>query len=321
MMKESVKGYLLCLFGVFTWSFSELIVVILADTVGATSLTFYRFFFGGLFCFLIMALQKDTKGTTAIFKKNKRLVLIASMFGLGFSNILYFLGTAVIGDAGVSAAIYTSYPLFICIYGALILGEKSNMPRKLIGLVIGFTGVLILITNFNLLDIFGSKNILGKLLVLLGAGIWSLYSVLGKKIFQRTPEVSNIEIKWTTLSFLLSCVPTLIILTFTPELGSFFQHSLFSWSLIAFLAVFGSALGLYAFFVGIKKIEVTHGISLALLKPIMASILSFFILGKVPQPALYVSIPLVSIAVILINWKGKREKIETVCETELEGYL
>jgi len=50
---ESLKGYLIIIIGVFTWSFSEIIVKLLQGSVGAISLSFFRYFIGGLFLLFI----------------------------------------------------------------------------------------------------------------------------------------------------------------------------------------------------------------------------------------------------------------------------
>ncbi len=76
--------------GVFTWSFSEIIVVRLNGAVGPVSLSFLRFFFGGLFLLLLMALMGDLKGMWIILKRYPALSIVSSTIGLGISNIIYF---------------------------------------------------------------------------------------------------------------------------------------------------------------------------------------------------------------------------------------
>lgn len=297
-MNEKTKGYLMCFFGVFTWSFSEIIVKFLQGQVGPVSLSILRFFIGGLFLIVLMAFQKDMTDIKQLVKKNIKLLLIASMVGLGISNVIYFLGIQLT-QANVGSALYTTYPIFISIYGIFILGEKSNLKKKFIGYIIGFTGTLILMTDLNLELLFKPENILGNILLVIAASIWSLYSVLGKKIFRKNVDISNVEIKYTMVSFFLSCIPTTIILIFTPEFSGFLQYSGTEWIIILILACFSTAFGLFVFFLGVRKLEVAQGISLALLKPIMVTIFAFFILGEVPTVALIIAIPLVSIAVWL----------------------
>lgn len=299
-MDEKIKGYLMCFFGVFTWSFSEIIVKFLQGQVGPVSLSFLRFFIGGIFLLLLMAVQRDMSDLKPLVLKNAKLLIIASMIGLGVSNVIYFAGIQLT-QANVGSALYTTYPIFVSIYGIFILGEKSNLKKKMIGYIIGFTGTLILMTDLQFELLIAPENILGNILLVIAAAIWSLYSVLGKKIFRSNPEISNVETKYTMVSFFLSCVPIFLILVVTPEFDGFLKYSGSEWLIILILACFSTAFGLFIFFLGVRKLEVAQGISLALLKPVMVTIFAFFILEELPTFALIIAIPLVSLAVLLIN--------------------
>ena len=303
-MKETLKGYLLCFFGVFTWSFSEIMVKMLQGSVGPVSLSFLRFFFGSIFLYLIILLKKDTKDLFSFVIKRRNLMLFASIVGLGLSNVLYFIGLQFT-QANVGAAMYTTYTIFISIYSIFLLNERTNISLKLIGYVIGFMGASILVTNFQFNLFIEPTYLIGNFLLLLAAAIWACYSVMGKMIFQRLPDVKNAEIKFNALAFLLACVPILIVLFFTPEVNTFFFYTINDWLIIMIMAIISTGLGLFIFFIGIKKIEVSRGISMALLKPIIATVFAFLILGEIPTLALLVSIPLIAIAILLINRPSK----------------
>jgi drug/metabolite transporter (DMT)-like permease len=244
-------------------------------------------------------------GFGEIIRKNKLLLFLSSVIGLGISNMIYFLGLQFTLP-GVGAALYTSYTLFIGIYSIFILNERTNIPLKIIGFILGFLGVVILLTNFNFSLLIMPDKILGNLLLVLAGGIWGFYSVLGKKIFRLNKDIKNVDVKFTVLSFFLACIPIAITLPFTAEIGDFFHHEPIEWLFISIMAIFVTAIGIYIFFVGVKLIEVSHGISFSLLKPIMAAFFSFLLLGEIPPTAMIVSVPLVTIAVLLINRKTKK---------------
>jgi drug/metabolite transporter (DMT)-like permease len=315
-MRASTKGYILCFLGVFCWSFSELIVYLLKATpgvpgsgVGSISLSFYRFFFGGVFLLVIMVARKDLTGFGELIKKNPLLMILSSVIGLGISNMIYFLGIQAYGtEASVGAALYVSYTLFIGIYSIFILNERTNIPLKIVGFAVGFLGILILLTNFNFAIILQPDKITGNILLVLAGAIWGFYSVLGKKIFRKNPGIKNVDIKFTIWSFFLSCIPIAITLPFSGEIPDFLQHDAAEWSLVAFLAIVSSGIGLYIFFVGVKSIDVSYGISFSLLKPIIAAFFAFILLGRGIPIAMWVSVPIVSVAVLLINRKPKSKE-------------
>ncbi|MBD3197856.1 MAG: EamA family transporter [Candidatus Lokiarchaeota archaeon] len=299
-LTEKSQGYLILILAVFTWSFSEIIVRLLHGSVGPLSLSFFRFFIGGLFMLIILGLRKDFEGIHRLMKNNLLIFLISSCFAFGFSNIIYFVGVTLT-LANIAATIYTTYPIWITIYSIFILNEKDNLKYKFIGVSIGILGVFILLTNFNFIEFFSSQYLLGNLLVLLGSIIWSLYSVLGKKIQKEEQQTSNVTLKYAMTSSFFACIPILLILPFTSEITSFFVYDITSWFWIIFLGIISTGLGIWLLFEGINRLEVSKGMSLAFLKPIFATILSFFILAETPSINLMISILLVICSIILIN--------------------
>jgi drug/metabolite transporter (DMT)-like permease len=75
-------------------------------------------------------------------------------------------------------------------------------------------------------------------------------------------------------------LPVIIILLFTNELQGFLQYSPFEWVIVLILACFSTGFGLFIFFLGVRKLDISQGMSMALLKPIMAAIIAFFILMR-----------------------------------------
>lgn len=297
---DSFKGYLIILLGVFTWSFSEIIVKLLQGSVGAISLSFFRYFISGSFLLIVLLIKRDLSGTFKMIKDNWILLIISSCFALGVANIIYFIGVTNT-NANIAATIYTTYPMWITIYSILILNEKTNLRLKFVGIIIGLIGITILMTNFNFLELFSSKNLFGNFFVLLGAIIWSFYSVLGKKIQLNEKETSNIALKFCMISSLLACIPIFLILLFTPELETFMNYNIESWFWISFMGVVSTGLGTFLLFEGIKQIEVSKGMSLAFCKPIFATFLAFFILKELPTITLLISISMVMTSIVLIN--------------------
>lgn len=302
--KEVINGYALIIISVFTFSCSEIIVKLLQDSISALSLSFYRFFFSGLFLLLVLIVMKDLKGIWLMIKRNWLLFLLGSSFAWGVSNIIYFIGIENT-QANIGATIYTTYPIWITIYSFFILNEKNNMKLKIAGISIGLLGVIILLTNFNFSELINIEHLFGNVLVLIGSITWGFYSVLGKKIQLKESETFNNALKFTMISSFFAMIPVFIILMLTPELGTLFAHDARDWFLILFLSVISTGLGLFLLFVGLKRVEVSKGMSLAFLKPIFATILAFFLLNETPTIILIFSICLVIASILLINRKNK----------------
>ena len=305
--RSRIQSYSIIILAVFTWSFSEIIVKLLQGSIGVFSLSFFRFFIGGVCLLVVLILKRDITGIWKMIKENWKLLLIASCLALGLSNVIYFIGITYT-QANIGATLYTTYPIWITIYSIFILNERGNLKLKFIGIVIGILGVAILMTNFNLIAFFSSENLFGNVLVLLGAIIWGFYSVLGKKIQMNEPELSNSALKFSMLSMFLACIPIFTILIFTPEFDDFMNYDLESWFWILFMGIISTGLGIFLLFEGIKHIETSRGMSLAFFKPIFATILAYFILNELPTLALLFSIILIIISISLINRRSFIEK-------------
>jgi drug/metabolite transporter (DMT)-like permease len=302
-----IQGYSIIILAVFTWSFSEVIVKLLQQKIGPLALSFFRFFIGGIFLLIILLFKKDLSGFKKLLKENWKFLIISSCFALGISNVIYFMGVRNT-QANIAATIYSTYPIWITIYSILLLQEKNNLKLKFIGLSIGIFGVIILMTNFNFIGLFESEYLFGNVLVLLGSILWGLYSVLGKRIQINEKNTTNIPLKFSFISSLLACLPIFVILIFTSEFQNFGNYDIQSWAWIFFLGIISTGLGIFLLFEGIKRLEVSKGMSLAFLKPIFATILAFFILKEIPTLSLYISVGMIIISIVLINKNPKIKK-------------
>ncbi|TXT63185.1 MAG: membrane protein of unknown function [Promethearchaeota archaeon] len=308
-LNQTIIAYLTIILAVFTWSLVEIIVKFVQNAVGPIALSFFRYFIGGLFLLIILIIKRDLSGIIKMIRNNWKVFLLISIIASGLSNILYFIGVNNT-QANIASAILTTYPIWITIFSFFLLKEKSNIEYKIIGIILGVIGVFILITNFNFSGFLMQENLLGNILVLCGSIIWGLYTPLGKRIQTNEEETTNCALKFTMLSFVFTSIFISFIVLLTPEVHTFFQYDLNSWFWVLFLGIIPTGFGQYIFFLGVKHIEVSKGISLAFLKPVFATILAFFILQEQTTFTLLISIGLVSCSVILINRNRNNAEIE-----------
>ncbi|MFX1396640.1 MAG: DMT family transporter [Promethearchaeota archaeon] len=305
--KDMIIGYSIIILAVFTFSCSEIIVKLLQNSVGTLTLSFYRFFFSGIFLLFVLILMGDLKGIFFMIKKHWGLLILGSSIAWGLSNVIYFIGIENT-LANMGATIYTTYPIWITIYSFFILNEKSNLKLKLVGIAIGLSGVFILMTDLDFSGLLKVEHLFGNSLVLLGSIMWGFYSVLGKKIQIKESDTPNIALKFTMVSSFFAAFPVFLILILSPEIEFIFVHISIDWVLILFLGFISTGLGLFLLFLGLKRTEVSKGMSLAFLKPIFATILALFLLNENPTLSLLISIFLVVVSIVLINKKGNNLK-------------
>jgi drug/metabolite transporter (DMT)-like permease len=307
---NTLNSYLIVMVAVIMWSFSEILQKLLQDTVPPMQKSFFRFFIGSITLLIIAIAQKDLKFKD-IFMQNKFEFLFGGFFAYGLGNYIYFLGIENT-KANIGSAIYGSYPIFISIYSIFILNERDNLKRRFIGYIIGLISIFILVTNLQFNNLFASQFIFGNILVLIGSLIWSFYSVLGKRVKNKQKaleldgkgKITNIDLKWNLITMLFACFFNLFFVFLMPEERiTFFQYPAISWIYLLLLGIFCTGIGTWLFFVGITKIELSKGISLAMLKPIWVIIFAFIILGESPSILLAICLPLILFAVYIITKK------------------
>ncbi|MFX1451580.1 MAG: DMT family transporter [Promethearchaeota archaeon] len=312
---DETKGYISVFFAVFIWSFGEILIKLLQNSVGPFAYPFLRFFIGSLFLFSVLAIKKDFSGIKNM-TKNPVLILLASVLGLGISHILFFIGISnTFANSG--ALIFTTYPIWTTIYSIILLNERTNLKLKFIGMGIGIFGITILMLSFQPTGFFNIEHlfknyshIFGSILALIASFLWSLYAVLGKKIQNNSEETSDYDLKFTALSFLITSISVFFILIFTPDFEAIFHYDLYTWILVLILGIISSGVSYYLFFNGVKYIEVSKGISLALLKPIIVIFFAFVILAEDITLILLLSLGIVIFSLYLINRTPKETKKE-----------
>lgn len=301
MISKTARGYTFISIAVISWSFSEILQKLLQETVPPMSKSFFRFFLGILPLGLILLIKKDFK-LKGFIKRNLKGLLISSILGLSIGNFVYFLGIERT-KANLGSAIYGTYPLFISIYSYFLLKEHTNLKHKILGYFIGFLATFVILTNLNFTNLINSEYMTGNLLVLAAAAIWSIFSVIGKKITKNERDLtSNIDLKYNFITMVLAGLTNLLFIGFMPaEQQSFFIYPLESWIYLFLLGVFVTGLGTWFFFLGIQDIEISKGISFAMLKPLFILVLAYYILGETPSVILLIALPFVLLSIYLIN--------------------
>lgn len=298
--EDTIQGYMIIVFAVFTWSFSEIIVKLVQEQIDMASLSFFRFFLGGLFLLLLLLAKKDLTDLKGMISNNYRLFILSSAFALGISNLLYFIGLNYT-QSNIGATIYSTYTIWSTIFSIYILNERNNIKLKLIGLLIGMIGVSLLMVNLDLFNILSLENLFGNVFVFIGAVLWGIYAVFGKKIQLNEPMVTNNALKFSMVSSFLASTPNFLSMFLLPKRNNPLSYSFEVWFYIFFLGCICTGLGLFLLFEGLKRVEVSKGMSITLLKPVFVTILAFFILHEIPTIILIISILLIIIAIILIN--------------------
>ncbi len=205
--------------------------------------------------------------------------------------LVYFIGEAFglsLVSSTLGAIIISTIPLFMPIAAYLFLRERLSLTN-IIGLGVSFAGVIMVVLAS---DGKFSGNLKGILLMFLAVLAAVAYTILAKKLIHRyngfiiTAWQSTLGAIMFLPLFLIFEVDRIDIASITPD--SF-------WSVL-YLAIFGSGLCFILFTYGLRELGASKANVFANLIPVVAAIVSFFLLKE--------AMPLVKILGIVVVLAG-----------------
>lgn len=266
-MNSSKKAICALLTTVFLWS---LMVVIARSTVVKYSpylVLFLRLTVGSIF-FLPFFIKHRTWAKPGF----KKLALIS----LGSTvNLTFFMIGIKYTSASTSQIIYAAMPLMVLIADKLVL-EKSHGMTKIGGVLIGFTGI-ILIMYLSAIEkgetITGT--LFGNLLIVIAMLGWSFYTYSSKHL---SKTFSPMEIG--SISILLSeVVVTILFISQLPSMGNLtFSPELIYASI--YMGLFGTFVTYLLFQYAVKNLSSLTVVLSSYIQPITTSLLAILLIGE-----------------------------------------
>ena len=247
-------------------------------------LTFLRFMVGGLLL-LPFALAEIKHKHTVISLKDYLYLLLLGIICIPLSMLLFQLGI-MRSNASTASIIICVNPLFTMLFAHFLAGEKMTRQNG-IGVVIGLIGILFMVNPFKLQE---GNTPEGIILVLVGAILFGLYSVMGKIGVEKLGIMAQ-----TSISFIFGSLVLLVILLVTgrPVVAGIWPNNIL---LVLYLSIFVTGLGYLFYFLAIKKSNATTGAITFLVKPAIAPLLAVIIIGDVITINGYIGIALVLIS-------------------------
>lgn len=133
-------------------------------------------------------------------KKDFPRLLALAILGVAINQSLFFKGLEITTPINASI-IMVSNPIFVLIFSALLLKERISL-RKIAGISFGIVGALLLLL-FNKDFTFGSRTLVGDIMILINSMAWAGYIVLVKPLMNKYNSFTIV--KWVFL-FGFCCV-------------------------------------------------------------------------------------------------------------------
>ncbi len=161
------------------WGSSFLWIKIAVQEIGPFTLVAFRLLFG------LLGLSVVAAYTRPEFPKQRRMWLILTIIGFTNNALPYVMiswGEQYI-DSAVAAILNSTTPLFAMVFAHLFLRDDRLTLPRLVGILVGFAGIVILVSRDLLSGL--QINLLAQLAVLLASVLYAGTSVFARKTTRR----------------------------------------------------------------------------------------------------------------------------------------
>ena len=292
MKSESFKiglGYILI---TLLWGSTWLAIRVGLDSLTPMFAVGLRFFIASFFVLIVMKISKVKLQTDPLSIK---LYLFLAFFSFIIPFTMVYWGEQFV-PSGLTSIIFAVFPLFVILFSWLMIPNEHVGIYKLIGVLIGFIGIIIIFWKDMSLDL--SENSLGMIAILVSAIIQGLVAVVIKKHGNKLNPLS------------MNFVPLLISGIVLIPAGLIFEDSsslvfdVKAISSILYLAFFGTVITFTTYYWLMQKINVVILSLSTFITPIIALILGIVFLSEKFDTNHIWGSSLVLMGILFANFRG-----------------
>lgn len=273
------------------WSASFLWIKIALNEIGPTTLVAWRVLFGLLFAGgAVIVQRKAWPRDWAAWSP----FIVLGMTSVAIPFFLITWGELSI-DSAVAAILNATVPLFTLVIAHLFLQDDKMTVQRVIGLFVGFSGVVVLLSKDMTTGAHSST--LGQGAVILASIFYAVSSVYARRKTGSAPGLVR------GAAPLVSA--TLVMWLVAPALESPFKIPQLpvTWIAILWLGVLGSGLALILWYYLLHEIGPTRSTMVTYIFPLVGVILGVIFLDELLSWQLVVGALLIISSIIVVNWK------------------
>ncbi len=233
----------------------------------------------------------------------KSIKIWLALIGMGLLNNVIPFSLIVWGQthiaSGLASVLNATTPLFGVVVAGLLLADERATPLKLVGVVVGFLGVVMMI-GVPTLDMVGHGATLAQIAILVAALSYAFAGVFGRRfkgmglspVVIAAGQVTGSSLVLAPVALYIDGLPTLLG-TDAPSLGT--------WVAILTLAVFSTALAYVLYFKILASAGATNIMLVTLLVPVSAILLGSFFLHEALEWVHFVGMGLIAMGLAVID--------------------
>jgi drug/metabolite transporter (DMT)-like permease len=270
-MPSNLGARLAALTAVVFWGISFVATKSALQEISPVTLIFTRFAMGTAFLFLILALRRESPVPP---RESIAPLVLMGFVGIFVHQMLQAYGLTL------TTAIRTGWligliPIWSAVLSAAVLGERFGM-RKVVGLVLGTVGAIIVITRGEILArTLSLPTTKGDLLILASTFNWAIYTILGRKTLKRVGSA-----KATTVAMFAGWAMFIPFFAMSTGWREYTLLSSTGWMAVIFLGIGCSGLGYLFWYAALERIETSQVAAFLHLEPLVTLIAAVIVLGE-----------------------------------------
>lgn len=207
--------------------------------------------------------------------------------------------------SGIAALLISTVPIWMVVIESLRPGGEKPTVRAIVGLVLGFGGIVLMIGPGELSQQIGQLHPLGLIALPVAALLWSLGSV-----YSKSADLPSSSLMTTSVEMLIGSIGLFLVSTLRGEWGLFelgaVQSS--SWIGLIYLAIVGSLGGFVAYAYLLKNAPISLVSTYAYVNPVIAIFLGAAIAHESLDGRTILAAAVILGAVILITTARSKPK-------------
>ncbi len=268
---------------------------IMPDFVSPFALVVMRAIGGVALFWGFSALAKTEK----VARKDLFRLALCGMFGVAFNQMMFLAGLNFTTPIDASI-IMTANPIVVLVAALVLLGEKITW-RKMLGIILGGAGAILLITSTGNIS-FDSDHFVGNLLMLGNTSSYAMYLVLVKPLMQKYNPLT--VIKWVFLFGSMIIIPVGFNSFSSTDFSAF---TVDVWLSIGYVVLFTTFFAYLLNIVAMKWVSPTLASTYIYSQPVIASIVAIIAAQDKITWIKVISTLLVFAGVYFVNLAGKRK--------------
>ncbi|WP_426991931.1 EamA family transporter [Methylomonas sp. CM2] len=258
-MKAKIWAALLAVY--LVWGSTYLMIRFVVETLPPFLSAGFRFVVSGL---ILLAWRRLAGDAAPTGRQWRSAAIVGTLLLLGGNGLVCWAEQTV--ASGLTALIIGAVPMFLVIADALRPNGVRPTPRVLVGLIIGFSGIYLLVgptpdTESMPLNIFGVAALL------LASLLWAIGS-----IYSKSADLPKSALMTTGAEMLSGGVALLLVSLLGQEWRAFdpAEVSTESWLALAYLIVFGSMIGFASYAWLLQNASISLVATYAYVNPLVA---------------------------------------------------